>query len=283
MPAAILTFARKTMIASSCAPAASPAHDSLDARDVSALLELARGGTLEQISGRCLACLTTGFDAGASGFYLLAPDAHPIACETDGVPIDFLDEYEAAIRERDPVLHVVLRSRHAMTGGALPAAVWGHSPASQHLQRWGFGPNLQGPLEAGGRIVGTLNLARRAGGEPFNARDIARFAWICRAVSVAVSQPGALYAGACSPCVTAPCDPCDPLPPRAAAVGRLVRDGTPNKAIARTLGISEHTVKEHVRALCVRFGAPNRTALSAMLALRSTPSSGGIETACARR
>ncbi|MBC8924199.1 hypothetical protein IAI17_41105, partial [Escherichia coli] len=74
--------------------------------------------------------------------------------ETDGVPIDFLDEYEAAIRERDPVLHVVLRSRHAMTGGALPAAVWGHSPASRHLQRWGFGPNLQGPLEAGGRIVG---------------------------------------------------------------------------------------------------------------------------------
>jgi DNA-binding CsgD family transcriptional regulator len=45
-----------------------------------------------------------------------------------------------------------------------------------------------------------------------------------------------------------------------------VLDGATNKAIARQLGISELTAKEHVERLRARFGAINRTQLAALLA-----------------
>jgi DNA-binding NarL/FixJ family response regulator len=40
---------------------------------------------------------------------------------------------------------------------------------------------------------------------------------------------------------------------------RLVADGLPNKAIARELGISEHTAKFHVGSLLAKLGAGSRT------------------------
>ncbi|MCU1613945.1 MAG: two component transcriptional regulator, LuxR family, partial [Frankiales bacterium] len=39
----------------------------------------------------------------------------------------------------------------------------------------------------------------------------------------------------------------------------LVRQGKPNKSIARRLGISEHTVKTHVTHILRRIGANDRT------------------------
>jgi DNA-binding CsgD family transcriptional regulator len=53
---------------------------------------------------------------------------------------------------------------------------------------------------------------------------------------------------------------------RARDVGWLVLDGATNKVIARQLGISEPTAKEHVERLRARFGAVNRTQLAACLA-----------------
>jgi DNA-binding NarL/FixJ family response regulator len=49
------------------------------------------------------------------------------------------------------------------------------------------------------------------------------------------------------------------LTPREREVLRLVADGLPNKAIARELGISEHTAKFHVGSLLAKLGAASRT------------------------
>jgi two-component system, NarL family, nitrate/nitrite response regulator NarL len=49
------------------------------------------------------------------------------------------------------------------------------------------------------------------------------------------------------------------LTPREQEVLALVADGLPNKAIARELGISEHTVKFHVGSLLGKLGAGSRT------------------------
>ncbi len=49
------------------------------------------------------------------------------------------------------------------------------------------------------------------------------------------------------------------LTPRELEVLRLLADGLPNKAIARHLGISEHTVKFHVNAILGKLGAGSRT------------------------
>ena len=55
------------------------------------------------------------------------------------------------------------------------------------------------------------------------------------------------------------------LPPRSADVAIRVCRGRTNKEIAREMGISDQTVKEHVTNLCRRFGVHNRTELAACL------------------
>lgn len=38
-------------------------------------------------------------------------------------------------------------------------------------------------------------------------------------------------------------------------------EGLPNKAIANRLGVSESTIKLHIKSMCIRSGAMNRTGL----------------------
>ncbi len=49
------------------------------------------------------------------------------------------------------------------------------------------------------------------------------------------------------------------LTPREAEVLQLLAEGLPNKAIARRLDISDHTVKFHVNAIMSKLGAQSRT------------------------
>jgi DNA-binding NarL/FixJ family response regulator len=49
------------------------------------------------------------------------------------------------------------------------------------------------------------------------------------------------------------------LTPRETEVLRLMAEGLPNKAIARRLNISEHTVKFHVNAILGKLGVESRT------------------------
>lgn len=51
----------------------------------------------------------------------------------------------------------------------------------------------------------------------------------------------------------------DPLTPRELEVLQLLAEGLPNKAIARHLDISDHTVKFHVNAILSKLNAQSRT------------------------
>jgi DNA-binding NarL/FixJ family response regulator len=51
----------------------------------------------------------------------------------------------------------------------------------------------------------------------------------------------------------------EPLTPREQEVLQLLAEGLPNKAIARQLEISDHTVKFHVNAIMGKLGAQSRT------------------------
>ncbi len=57
----------------------------------------------------------------------------------------------------------------------------------------------------------------------------------------------------------APGAPAESLTPREIEVLRLLAEGLPNKAIARRLAISEHTVKVHVNAILGKLGVESRT------------------------
>jgi two-component system nitrate/nitrite response regulator NarL len=60
----------------------------------------------------------------------------------------------------------------------------------------------------------------------------------------------------------------DPLSPREREVLLLLAEGLSNKAIAKQLSISEHTVKFHVNAILRKLGAQSRTE-AAVVAARS--------------
>ena len=51
----------------------------------------------------------------------------------------------------------------------------------------------------------------------------------------------------------------EPLTPRELDVVQLLAEGATNKAIARQLAISEHTVKYHVNSILGKLGAQSRT------------------------
>src|SRR3977135_3681917 len=51
----------------------------------------------------------------------------------------------------------------------------------------------------------------------------------------------------------------EPLTPREVQVLELLAEGSPNKAIAQQLGISDQTVKFHVSSISGKLGAKNRT------------------------
>jgi two-component system, NarL family, response regulator YdfI len=51
----------------------------------------------------------------------------------------------------------------------------------------------------------------------------------------------------------------EPLTPREAEVLQLLADGLGNKEIASGLGISEHTIKFHIRSILGKLGAASRT------------------------
>jgi two-component system nitrate/nitrite response regulator NarL len=51
----------------------------------------------------------------------------------------------------------------------------------------------------------------------------------------------------------------EPLTPRELEVVQLLAEGATNKAIARQLAVSEHTIKYHVNAILGKLGAQSRT------------------------
>jgi two-component system nitrate/nitrite response regulator NarL len=63
------------------------------------------------------------------------------------------------------------------------------------------------------------------------------------------------------------------LSPREIQILNCLKEGAPNKAIARKLDITEATIKVHVKAILRKIGASNRTQ-AAMWASKRLPRQG---------
>ena len=144
---------------------------------------------------------------------------------------------------------------------------WRHSPSFEMLHEWGFAYNMGGPLWCGQKIVGVLFTATTDTDAPYTMRSRQRMEMLCRAGSLALTNmtnAGAVDTHRASIGVREPAATLS-LPPRSADVAIRVCRGQTNKEIAREMGISDQTVKEHVANLCRRFGVHNRTELAACL------------------
>jgi DNA-binding CsgD family transcriptional regulator len=199
-------------------------------------------------------------------------------------PQGFLDEYEREYRRRDTMLDCIVSQRRTIDGFHFHGpSRWRRSDNYEILRGWGFHHNMGGALVVNGRTAGALFVATAHEVDPFEDLHVKRLDLMCRAASLALTamrererlrcelydagsdecdDPLVIDYG--SPSQTAKAEanrPMDLLPARSREVAKLLCRGRPNKAIAQELGISVHTVKEHVHNLCRRFGALNRTDL----------------------
>lgn len=97
-----------------------------------------------------------------------------------------------------------------------------------------------------------VRAARTAGATGYLAKSAGRAALIRTMKSV--RQGKGYFPGGVSPLV-----PGSALTPRQAEVLSLLAQGFPNKRICQSLGLTEHTVKTHLKAIFSHLGAHNRT------------------------
>lgn len=222
--------------------------------------------------GRAVGVLT---GSSAIGFYLLKGE-RPDLVYCRQVPAGFIHEHGTGLGLSDPLLDSICTGRHTVDGASLLGPYhWQRSTVYELLTKWGFSYNMCGPLCLENRVVGVVYTATRDAAMPYTDVARERMELLCRAGSMAMAnmaREGRLDGpsageGASSPAwapVSAE-DFRDWLPPRAAEVAVRVCGGQSNKLIAREIGISDQTVKDHVGHLCRRFGAHNRTDLVARL------------------
>lgn len=236
------------------------------------LMSIAETRSVHALGIACCSAVSELTGSPTVGLYLF-DGPEPELAYSQHVAEGLLDNYKAGFWKCDPVLDCIVSRGRAVDGEAvIGPQQWRQSPSYQMLQEWGFEYNMGGPLYRGHTIVGVLFTATADRGTPYTARSRERMDMLCRAGSLALTNmlndggldrlhptirsPERAAASARRP---------TSLPPRTADVAIRVCRGQTNKEIAREMGISDQTVKEHVANLCRRFGVHNRTELAACL------------------
>lgn len=215
---------------------------------------------------------TTG--SPAIGLYVFK-DSCPALLFSSHIDEGMLDSYQSLWRSGPIFNHVIATGCCGDSEMLVGRDNWRHSLSFRAINQWGFHYNLGGPIRCGDMIVGVLYTAREQEYLSYTASDRLFMDLVCRASSIAISS--LVYVGALRglemPPPTKPARQYSPpttefLSPRLADVAIGICRGQTNKEIAREIGISDQTVKDHLAILCRRLGVHNRTRLAARLATR---------------
>jgi len=240
------------------------------------IMSIAESRSVEALGAACKRAIARLSGSSTVGLYLL--NSHePRLIYSRHAPEGFLEDYERGLGKADPFVDCIMNGGGILDGISLYGERhWRGSVSYDLLHSWGFSHNMCGPLRLEDAIVGVFYTATSDEGLPYSAAVKEQMELLCRACSLALGNlfhSGALaHEGRCEqpaafarlPAVTTR-HLATSLPPRSAQVAHLVCKGQTNKSIARELGISDQTVKEHVTNLCRRFGVQNRTELAATL------------------
>jgi DNA-binding CsgD family transcriptional regulator len=265
-----------------------------------AILSIADCRSLRTLGGALFSNANSIIGSVGMGFYLFNRTKRLHLISSRLASQDFLDEcgrefYRAG--KINPMLDYVVTERRAVDGFHFYGATrWRHSSTYDLMRGGGFFHNIGGAFVVDGRVVGALFVATTQDSGPFEATHVQRLDWMCRAGSLALTamrererlrhellhsaaedwrdflliegyqpiasgQNGTLTYEATYQRELDRKSLIERLPSRSRAVARLLCQGQSNKAIADQLGISIYTVQEHVKTLCRRFGAANRTEL----------------------
>ncbi|MGX1309165.1 DNA-binding CsgD family transcriptional regulator [Amorphus suaedae] len=246
------------------------------------LMTIAESRSLEGLGEACRRAIVRLSGSPTVGLYLVADE--PRLLYSYHTPRGFLDDYSRGMAKSDPIIDCIRSTGQVVDGASFFGPLsWSRSESYELLHSWGFGHNMCGPLRCEDAIVGVFYTANGDRDAPYSDRMKQQMALLCRASSIALtalarsgdlddhpvvtddrSAPRTYASGALPAVCRDTCLSMD-LPPRSAQVARLLCMGQTNKTIAREMGISDQTVKEHVTNLCRRAGARNRTELAAML------------------
>jgi DNA-binding CsgD family transcriptional regulator len=246
-----------------------------ESRMAEQVLAIAESRTVETLRHAVRLAIEQKTGSPTIGLYLFK-DECPALLFSSHVDEGLLDIYQSGMWRSCPILNHVTATGCCGDGETLVGRDnWQRSLNFRAISQWGFHYNLGGPIRCGDMIVGVLYTAREQEYSSYNVSDRLCMDLVCRATSLAISgliNFGALR-GLEMPPPTEPARQYSPpttefLSPRLADVAIGICRGQTNKEIARAIGISDQTVKDHLAILCHRFGAHNRTRLAARLATR---------------
>jgi len=234
------------------------------------IMSVAESTSVRTFGGACQRAIHRLTGSSTIGVYMLKPGVPQLLYSRD-VSEGFLADYRNGMAKSDPLIESVLEDGHVVDGASFFGPYdWPRSIAFDLLHSWGFSFNMCGPLRCGSEIVGIVYTATSHARSPYTPAHRQRMEVLCRAASVALTnmtrsgqfdRPEPVPGLAHLPVIRGTSGLQHMLPPRSAEVAFRVCRGQTNKEIARDMGISDQTVKEHVANLCRRFGAHNRTEL----------------------
>ena len=230
-------------------------------RILKVLAECGNAGSLGAFRETLLDALAThlGYRRGA---LLLGPTRGRIFGDPNAVSRGpFLSAYLEHYHRWDPVPQLV--ARRGVTAAGCVVTLDQTRPyltaenrlyLDRHLYRAGFHAVLATEVAGNGVHLGLALFDGREGA--FGARDVA-----------VMQRLGRLLTRQAELLTRLPQAPgwAASLTPREAQVARLVGRGCTNQQIATALFITTDTVKKHVKAACVKAGAPNRAGLAAAM------------------
>jgi DNA-binding CsgD family transcriptional regulator len=118
---------------------------------------------------------------------------------------------------------------------------------------------MTGPIVCDGRLVGTLNLARDQGTDPFNGDDLADLSALCIHLSAKLATLRAKEAKISNSLLVSP------LTARELEIAELVAQGLTNAEIGEQLWITQNSVKQALKRMFRKLGVSTRTEMVAKL------------------
>ena len=225
------------------------------------LSRIHRSRNLEQLQEVFLHDFPRLIQADAYGMYLFDADRKAQTVFSYRANPRFLSEYEHQ-RPHDPLLrHVLKRKQFTHSLGMYSEADWRQQPLYDFLARWGLAFSIEAPLVAKGQVIGTINFATGNKGY-FSTQTLALARFLCEELDVCC---GRLLEIESLRAQATPMATVHELSARARDVMQMAAQGLNNSAIASRLGISENTVRYHIKRIYRELGVRNRAQLAQRL------------------
>lgn len=235
---------------------------------------LLSGAVREVSAARSPAVLVGAFPAVArsalsvdvAGMYLYGESGRPRLAQVSGAPDLFARTYEQHGRAVDPVLRAVVDSHAPVASSELMSMPdWRTCQLYERVSgRFGLEHIMTAPVVSDGRLIGTLNVARRSPHREFKRADVAALGALALHISATLARTTGDLTRTTGDCERLP------LTPRELDVAALVAEGLTNFSISRRLGVSSNTVKQALKRIFAKTGVSSRTELAVLLS-RTVP------------